>query len=518
MKKLSKIVLTCIVFLLFAASAQAEDGTLRVYLKSFGSIAELDMRLDGSYSVNDEVYFAEGTDVRALQKGGKVWLRCGPVGICAGDSVTLDMHESTGGIVIDGRQYVGSLKLTASETGLVPVLYIDIEEYVKGVIPYEMSDSFPIEALKAQAVAARTYALYKRSVRADQTYDVVDTAGDQVFRGTRSEYVHAAEAAQATKGIAGLYNGAYALCYFTASNGGRVALPSDTLDASDMFYQIKEDPYDYANPASAVRTLAFMRDMTDAPEKLKTALAKDGGEAAYIRSVTAAAPVNAENERYTQLRFDYVLRTYTDITVFDLRSHPEDLLTGKKLHKYGTVKAPLYEDCETDLPVYDFFKREMGLSINPSDTELVSVTEDEELVIIKLRRYGHGVGMSQCGAQYMAGEYGMKYEDILAFYYPGVTFEAHEYTTAIAQTAVVPTDVKLVPEAGETMASIKLANNASTLNMRQGPSTDTAVLCSLANGTEVAVMGIEGEWAHIRTGVAEGYVKTQYLEISGLTE
>ena len=54
--------------------------------------------------------------------------------------------------------------------------------------------------------------------------------------------------------------------------------------------------------------------------------------------------------------------------------------------------------------------------------------------------------------------------------------------------------------------------------MRQGPSTDTAVLCSLANGTEVAVMGIEGEWAHIRTGVAEGYVKTQYLEISGLTE
>ena len=58
---------------------------------------------------------------------------------------------------------------------------LSVEDYLLGVVPYEMSNSFPLEALKAQAVCARTYAL--SHVQGDPYYDLEDTTNDQVFRG-----------------------------------------------------------------------------------------------------------------------------------------------------------------------------------------------------------------------------------------------------------------------------------------------------------------------------------------------
>ena len=77
-----------------------------------------------------------------------------------------------------------------------------------GVLPYEMDNSFPLEALKAQAVAARTYALKKMSVQA-ATYDVVDTTSDQVYNGTPSGNARCAQAVQETSGIVGTVGGEY---------------------------------------------------------------------------------------------------------------------------------------------------------------------------------------------------------------------------------------------------------------------------------------------------------------------
>lgn len=74
--------------------------------------------------------------------------------------------------------------LTVENGTLVPILTLSVEDYLLGVVPYEMSDSFPLEALKAQAVCARTYAL--SHLNASRAYDVVDTTNDQVFKGVDS--------------------------------------------------------------------------------------------------------------------------------------------------------------------------------------------------------------------------------------------------------------------------------------------------------------------------------------------
>ena len=133
-----------------------------------------------------------------------------------------------------------------------------------------------------------------------------------------------------------------------------------------------------------------------------------------------------------------------------------------------------------------------------------------------MRRYGHGVGMSQRGAQWMAGEYGKSYQEILAFYYPGLTFETQNLVSgqqeALGALPLSGADEPL-PEAGEgeRYATVSLSTPFSTLNVRSAPSTDAQILATLRDGDRVIVAREEGEWSYIRTARIEGYVAGSYL-------
>ena len=102
------------------------------------------------------------------------------------------------------------------------MLTLGVEDYLLGVVPYEMGDSFPLEALKAQAIAARTYALRKSGSSED--YDVEDTTNDQAYRGRSASSPLSEQAVRETKGICGVYKGALAQCFYSASNGGQTEL------------------------------------------------------------------------------------------------------------------------------------------------------------------------------------------------------------------------------------------------------------------------------------------------------
>ena len=102
--------------------------------------------------------------------------------------------------------FEGDLSVSVQDGGLRCILTIHIEDYLKGVVAYEMSDSFPLEALKAQAVAARTYAMGRKWVSATRDYDVVDTTQDQVYKGLDADYTNVIAAVEATRGVVGTYN------------------------------------------------------------------------------------------------------------------------------------------------------------------------------------------------------------------------------------------------------------------------------------------------------------------------
>lgn len=117
------------------------------------------------------------------------------------------------------NRFCGDLYFSTQGAGVGVVLEIPVEEYLLGVVGYEMSDSYPIEALKAQAVAARTYALRAKSARKGREYHVTDNTGDQVFKGLNSSQKNVRQAVKKSGGVVLTYIGKLAACYYGASNG-----------------------------------------------------------------------------------------------------------------------------------------------------------------------------------------------------------------------------------------------------------------------------------------------------------
>ena len=196
---------------------------------------------------------------------------------------------------------------------------------------------------------------------------------------------------------------------------------------------------------------------------------------------------------------------------------------------YQDGRVALPETVTVDLSVYDQIKDGLSLGLNGGDYELVSVTQEGDTFTISMRRFGHGVGMSQRGAQWMAGEYGMSYTEILNFYYPGMTLEVIDWPeveltaledlpdsigAARARPTPTPTPAPLPAlEEGEYYATVALESRSSSLNVREEPSTSARIVAALGYGRRVIVSEDAGDgWVRIRTAELEGYVRLEYLE------
>jgi stage II sporulation protein D len=122
----------------------------------------------------------------------------------------------------NGRDYRGLIVLKASPMGLVLVNIINIEDYLKGVVPSELSpyDFRELEAHKAQAVAARTYAIKKLGVNGDLGFDISDTPKDQFYVGMNAEHPLSSQAVEMTQGEVVLYKGKLIDALYTSTCGG----------------------------------------------------------------------------------------------------------------------------------------------------------------------------------------------------------------------------------------------------------------------------------------------------------
>lgn len=151
------------------------------------------------------------------------------------------------------HQYRGALRSASTPAGRDTVNVLDLEVYVKGVIAREMPSYWAAEALKSQAIAARTYAAYERADAGARYYDLCDTSHCQVYGGVADEHAPTTLAVQATRGEIVTYDGEPAFTQFSASNGGYSA-------AGSFPYLVAEvDPYDHGYPNDP-KTTTFTAD------------------------------------------------------------------------------------------------------------------------------------------------------------------------------------------------------------------------------------------------------------------
>ena len=309
----------------------------------------------------------------------------GPVRF-SGDDATL--------IAVDGRRYHGVIELT--EPGRV-VNDVDIEGYVAGIA--EMPSRWPLAALEAQAVAARTYAWWSAEAAVHDGYDICDTVACQVYRGAEvlldgGERWGAAVEATAGQVLVGDDDRPILARYFSTS-GGR------TYDAEEVFpatgardYLVAiDDPYDEVSPYHRWEvpfTRAEFDEILSRGERLAATV-----PVAAVERTGAVDDVTA----------DFVVRgrdgTEVEVGAVELRDFLSRVAVSRFPDRFPTARA----DGLRPLP-----------STVPSSRFTVEVTPDA--VVLHGRGWGHGVGMGQYGARGRA-QAGHDASEILAAYYGG---------------------------------------------------------------------------------------------------
>lgn len=585
-----KIVVLWLAFCLFALPALAQTNQLpqitdghsqiiRVHLTKLGVTDRLDVTLTASYllevNYQPQAYFQAGSELSFQVKEGALYLYHGGMKLQIEEDLWLkrtEKTERTGWMRTNfPALYMGDLHLVVRDGKLIPVLSIHVEDYLLGVVPYEMSNSFPLEALKAQAVAARTYAL--RSQNEIELYDVVDNTNDQVFYGYTSGNERAEQAVQETRGVCGLDGDKLAQCYYSASNGGQMELPQTVWPGREhpSIYAFGEDPYDLENEESTVRRFVLKKKYNgeEAPytlrsllaQQLKEPLEKLGFDATEdsirVNEVLNAAvdtPTSLNSSHMTMLRLNLSIsgRTRSEIRmqisdpdseeVSLFRMEPEatsestfaPVVTTEPLPSpsplYGPF-MPLAEPVSVDIPIFPTAEAFLGMDIlSHYDNEIWSITETNDSFVLEARRYGHGVGMSQRGAEQMAEKYQKTFEEILSFYYPGMKLAQYptekatetpvpEKWTATAGPAPSPTPkptlmpVTLEAQTGQYFAHVTGISEDSSLNLRSEPSLNGKIVMRLYYNQKLLVVEEcpqEG-WVKVQTDTASGYVVKSYL-------
>ena len=328
------------------AADGAEPVAVRVLLTRLNIADRLDVTLTGAYSAElgaASLMFGRGSDLAVLLKDDRLYLYYADLRVDAGTDFTLTRHPGESGLENGLRFannpaiYEGDLRLTVAEGKIRLILTIGVEDYLKGVVPYEMSDSFPLEALKAQAVAARTYAVNKAAGKTKQEYDLVDNTNDQVYKGRRDEYAQGARAVDETRGVCGFYKGTLAMCYYSASNGGQTELKQHVWDtgADGGYLDMRDDPYDLANPQSKVNTATI-------PKRTDTVEAMPYGVrlllAAQLADTLAAGGFDPAPE---SLRVDSVTAVSVDTPIYDAPSRMYSMLHITCAYSARTRTDPL---------------------------------------------------------------------------------------------------------------------------------------------------------------------------------
>lgn len=135
--------------------------------------------------------------------------------------------SANGFISTKGKWYRGEFFIQNRNGSLVVINHVDVEDYIRGVVPSEMPSRWCFEAHKAQAIAARSYALANIGKRAGSGYDLKDTPEDQAYGGASAEAASTNKAVKDTEGIVLIYNLKIIPAYYSASAGGQTSSSAD---------------------------------------------------------------------------------------------------------------------------------------------------------------------------------------------------------------------------------------------------------------------------------------------------
>lgn len=276
------------------------------------------------------------------------------------------------------NNYMGSFTFKIDNNRIYPINTLSLEDYLKGVVAYEMSDYFPMEALKVQAIAARTFALkHLGALSSTKGVDFDDTINYQVYYGYNSSNKNSEQSILSTKGQVITLNDQLIDAVFSASHGGYTEDVKNVWGSSAAYLISKPDLYNNQvidNSDWSLGPKSFTISQFDAALKAK----------GYLLITDTFTKLDISSiKKYTSGRVSSVNIIYTDSAgIMKTKT-----ITGDKCRTFLSLQSSMW-----------------------------NVTFDGTSYKFTGKGYGHGLGMSQLGAKQRAS-LGQAYDQILTFYY-----------------------------------------------------------------------------------------------------
>lgn len=347
--------------------------------------------------------------------------------ICDGERIDLQAQDvseqlvftSVQPVCVNGWWYHGSVLITKDQNGLLQVVNeVGIEDYIAAVTAVEMSPSFQMEALKAQAVCARTYALKNLNKHGAYGFDLCDTVCCQAYRGIQDAADATAAAAQATAGEVLTYNGELIDAVYSATSGGWTEDAAYVWGTDLPYLKAAEDAYE----SKSVYGSTWQGELTaDEATRIMREKGYDVGQVTEIvveeqtpRGVVTRLRVTGTQGEQVFLR-ESCRTIFSTVTLSQAYTvTPPDGGSGALYAYGGTVQgtAAVLTGSGTETVSVD------NVTLQGTTVRKFVLTSGSNCFIFNGRGWGHLVGMSQNGANGMAAA-GFTYDEILKHYYKG---------------------------------------------------------------------------------------------------
>ncbi len=467
------------------AAAANDYSWIKVKLTT-NNATSLTVYASGSYFIKENgAQFTGGTISVRSNGDGTLTLSHSSLGdVYTGSSLSImraDVSRTAGYLKLNRYCYLGHFNLKYVSGYIRVVNEVPLAQYLYGVVGHEMSNTFPLEALKAQAIAAKCYVLSQIATTGD--YYIGDTSAEQVYKGYNSTYTQVIQAVDSTLCEVLTVNGNLLRTYYAASNGGETMLPTQAWPSKSLNsngYAVSLDEFDLSNAYSKM-------------EIIQIPVGTSGSINPALMNMLLYKASQATGITMTQIDQIYSVSMDTPKYAGQTRNLSQcniSYLTSCSGSNAQTINLTFYtSELETWGVVNDLTLRMYwGEQTSSGYYNIYHV------------RYGHGVGLSQRGAQARASA-GHSYRDILSFYYPGASV-----STISVSAPENPVNNKTAPT-GNYVTALTTGN----VRMRSGPGTSHGSITTVPRGSAIYVYYSENGWAYAVYDKYTGYVSEKYV-------
>ena len=333
------------------------------------------------------------------------------------------------GIWVGQKRFAGKINLFVLENEILIVNELGLEKYLSSVVGSEMPTKWPIEALKAQAIASRTYALKQKK---NEMFDIDATQRNQVYNGLESRTNKTVRAVESTRSLVLIYKDKLINAVFHSSSGGMTENSQDVWEDQYPYLSSVKD-FDKNNPK-----LRWQKRFSNA--ELQKLFPRIGGIKKRVKNVNIQGDYGSDqisgvdirkrmNLKSTLIRFKLIEDKKTKFDSDNIKIS-EKIISEDKPETYIVKEGDSLYDIAAQ---YNVNLLEIVDLNNIKDPSIITINQilliprnqinnlpiTEQILVVSGYGSGHGVGMSQWGARFMATK-GAKAEEILKHFYKGV--------------------------------------------------------------------------------------------------